>query len=190
MVSTVAAADSALCAVDQVGQRVGVQQRHVARGDHDDAVEVLGQRGQAAADGVAGAELLFLHRDLDRAAQLVGQLGDRGRDPVAVMADHDHEMSRCHLGDRVQRVRQHAAAGQRVQHLRGVRPHAGAGPGGQDQDRGLAVVVVNRPPCASNQAPLAMVARQASLRRQDSNLNYLNQNQRCCRLHHDGLINS
>ena len=26
------------------------------------------------------------------------------------------------------------------------------------------------------------------LRRQDSNLNYLNQNQRCCRLHHDGLI--
>jgi hypothetical protein len=27
------------------------------------------------------------------------------------------------------------------------------------------------------------------LRRQDSNLNYLNQNQRCCRLHHDGLIN-
>ena len=27
-----------------------------------------------------------------------------------------------------------------------------------------------------------------SLRRQDSNLNYLNQNQRCCRLHHDGLF--
>src|SRR5271169_218399 len=26
------------------------------------------------------------------------------------------------------------------------------------------------------------------LRRQDSNLNYLNQNQRCCRLHHDGLF--
>src|ERR1700739_1102263 len=25
------------------------------------------------------------------------------------------------------------------------------------------------------------------LRRQDSNLNFLNQNQRCCRLHHDGL---
>ncbi|MDT5114969.1 MAG: hypothetical protein QOE30_708, partial [Mycobacterium sp.] len=23
--------------------------------------------------------------------------------------------------------------------------------------------------------------------RQDSNLNFLNQNQRCCRLHHDGL---
>jgi hypothetical protein len=30
----------------------------------------------------------------------------------------------------------------------------------------------------------------SELRRQDSNLNYLNQNQRCCRLHHDGLINS
>jgi hypothetical protein len=28
----------------------------------------------------------------------------------------------------------------------------------------------------------------SELRRQDSNLNYLNQNQRCCRLHHDGLL--
>lgn len=29
---------------------------------------------------------------------------------------------------------------------------------------------------------------QLKLRRQDSNLNYLNQNQRCCRLHHDGSL--
>jgi hypothetical protein len=46
-------------------------------------------------------------------------------------------------------------------------------------------------------APAAMTITAASprvvmtclplLRRQDSNLNYLNQNQRCCRLHHDGL---
>ena len=28
----------------------------------------------------------------------------------------------------------------------------------------------------------------AELRRQDSNLNYLNQNQKCCRLHHDGSL--
>src|SRR5690242_12155565 len=32
-------------------------------------------------------------------------------------------------------------------------------------------------------------SRKLELRRQDSNLNYLNQNQRCCRLHHDGPIN-
>jgi AcrR family transcriptional regulator len=30
--------------------------------------------------------------------------------------------------------------------------------------------------------------KRPKLRRQDSNLNYLNQNQRCCRLHHDGLF--
>ena len=33
---------------DQIGQRVGVQQRDVARGHDDDAGEVVGQRGQAA----------------------------------------------------------------------------------------------------------------------------------------------
>ena len=36
-------------------------------------------------------------------------------------------------------VRQHAAAGQGVQHLRGVRAHPGAGSGRQDQDRGFAM---------------------------------------------------
>jgi AcrR family transcriptional regulator len=30
--------------------------------------------------------------------------------------------------------------------------------------------------------------KRPKLRRQDSNLNFLNQNQRCCRLHHDGLL--
>ncbi len=85
-------------------------------------------------------------------------------------------MGRRHLGDRMERVRQHAAAGQGVQHFGGVRPHAGTRPGRQDQDRG-SVFIVNR-------------ASAPKLRRQDSNLNYLNQNQRCCRLHHDGLINT
>ena len=146
-------------------------------------VKSSGSAGKAAAHRVAGAELLFLDRDLDRPAQLVGQLGDRRRDPVAVMAQQDDEMCRRHLGHRMQGVRQHAAAGQRVQHLRGVRPHAGPGPGGQDEDRGLAMPL-------SHRSSMPIVARQGSLRRQDSNLNYLNQNQRCCRLHHDGLINS
>ena len=106
--------------------------------------------------------------------------------------------TRCcgrHLGDRVQRVRQHAAAGQRVQHLRGVRPHPGAGPGRQHQDRGIAMhghspVLARELACRgrSRQPISARSASFAQLRRQDSNLNYLNQNQRCCRLHHDGLI--
>ncbi len=103
-----------------------------------------------------------------------------GATSLPVLADHHDQVLRRHLGDRVQRVGQHAAARQCVQHLGGIRTHAGTRPGRQDQDRGLTMS------CQSN-------LRQASslkLRRQDSNLNYLNQNQRCCRLHHDGLINS
>ena len=136
VVSTVAAADSRAVGGDQVGQRVGVQQRHVAGGDHDDAGEVLGQRRQPARDGVAGAELLLLHRDVDGPAEVVRQLLGGGRHPFAVLADHHHEVLRRDLGRRVQRVGQHAAACQGVQHLGGVRAHAGTGPGGQDQDRG------------------------------------------------------
>ena len=128
---------------------------------------------------------------VDGPAELVGQLGDRGRDAVAVMAEHDHEVLRRHLGHRMQRVREHAAAGQRVQHLRGVRPHAGARPGRQDHDRGLAdAVVISMPLPCDRDSSVPTVARQGSLRRQDSNLNYLNQNQRCCRLHHDGMLGS
>jgi len=42
---------------------------------------------------MAGAELLVLDRDLDRPAELVGKLRDRGLDPVAVMAEQDDEMT-------------------------------------------------------------------------------------------------
>ena len=183
---------------DQLGQRVGVQQRNVARGHHDGAGEVGGQRGQPTADGVPGAQLLLLHRDVDRAAQRLGQLGDGRGDALAVMAEHHDEVLRGDLGHRVQGVRQHAAARQRVQHLRDVRAHAGAGPGGQHQDRGLAMrghlPVLIEAPCRWSLGQPHVVCSlgkpRSPLRRQDSNLNYLNQNQRCCRLHHDGLINS
>ena len=122
---------------DQFGQRVGVQQRNVARRHHEGACEVGGQGGQPAADGVSGAELLFLHRDVDGAAQCVGQLGDRRGDAVAVMAEHHDEMLRGDLGHRMKGVRQHAPPAQRVQHLGDVRAHASTRPGGQHQDRGL-----------------------------------------------------
>ncbi len=122
---------------DQFGQRVGVQQGNVARRHHEGACEVGGQGVQPAADGVSGAQLLFLHRDLDGAAQYVGQLGERRRDAVAVMAEHHDEMVRGDLGHRMEGVRQHAPPAQRVQHLGDVRAHAGTRPGGQHQDRGL-----------------------------------------------------
>ncbi len=48
-------------------------------------------------------------------------------------------------------------------------------------------VVTRTSPCAPRRSVLRWSLAKSSLRRQDSNLNYLNQNQRCCRLHHDGL---
>ena len=103
---------------------------------------------------------------------------------------HD-EVLRGDLGHRVQRVRQHAAPAEGVQHLRDVGAHSGAGAGSQHQDGRLrigpglqcAFICDTRAPYETAQS-----RRCAALRRQDSNLNYLNQNQRCCRLHHDGLM--
>ena len=120
---------------DQVGQRVGVEQRDVAGGDDDDAVEVVGQRRQAAQHRMAGAELLVLRRRVDRPAEGLGQFADGLFDALVIAAQHHHQVLRRHLGDRVQRVCQHAAAGQGVQHLRDVRAHPGSGTGCQDEDR-------------------------------------------------------
>ena len=163
--------------VDQVGEGGCVEQRDVAGDDHHGAVEVVGQRGQPASDGMAGAQLLVLHGDVDAAAQSVGERVDGGRHQLAVLTDHHDDVLRGDLGDGVQGVRQNAAARQRVQHLGGVRPHPGTGSGGHDDHRGL----------ASCGHPTCLPTLSGLLRRQDSNLNYLNQNQRCCRLHHDGL---
>ena len=115
---------------DQIGQGVGVQQRGIARGDDDDAGVVVGQRGQAAQHRVPRAEWAILQRDVDRASEGVGQLGDDRRDALVIVAQYRDHVLRCQFGDRVQRVRQHAATGDGVQHLRGVGPHPGPGPGG------------------------------------------------------------
>ena len=193
---------------DERGEGVGVQQRDVTGRDHDDAAELPGQCRKPAQRGMAGAHLLFLDRDLDRAPELCREVRHGGRDAVAVLAEHHHQMFGRHLGDGVQGMRDHAAAAQGVQHLGGVGAHPGAGPGGEHQNGRLGVRRHPGPPpvCGFPRDPprrrgkphsrgelplgkprsLPMVARQASLRRQDSNLNYLNQNQRCCRLHHGG----
>ena len=69
----------------QLTQGGGGQQRHIAVGDEDGAVEVGRQRLQAAFDGAAGALDLVLVGD-----QTVGvALGDVGGDPVALMTDDD-----------------------------------------------------------------------------------------------------
>ena len=160
------------------------------------AVEVVGQRRQPAQHGVAGAELLVLHGDLDaRGPAASASSATTGADALAVLAEHDHQVLGRDRGHGVQGVREHAAPAERVQHLGGVGAHPGAGAGGQDEDGGIGCVSSLGPPqCAISFATRRVTVRNRtvaltceSLRRQDSNLNYLNQNQRCCRLHHDGL---
>ena len=124
---------------DQVGQRIGVEQRYIAVSDHDAAGEFVGQRRQAAADRVAGAELFVLHRDVDGSAEVTAQLLGGGCHLVAVLADHHHEVLRRYLGRRVHCMGQHAAACQGMQHLVGVGAHAGARTGGKDNDRRFGV---------------------------------------------------
>jgi hypothetical protein len=119
----------------QVGQRVGVEQRDVAGRDDNDTAEIVGQRRQATQHRVAGAELLVLRCRVDRAPKGFGQFTDRVFDAPVITAEHHHQVLRRHLGDRMQRMCQHAAAGQGVQHFRGIRAHPGAGPGRQDEDR-------------------------------------------------------
>ncbi len=144
---------------DKVSQRVGVEKRNITRGDDDNAVELGGKRRQAARRGVAGAELLVLHRYVDVAAELVGQLLNGRPDLVEAGAEDHDEMLRRDLGHRMQRVGQHAATGQRVQHFRGIRPHPPAGTGGQHHDCRIHMLChgppasTSAPACVANNTP-------------------------------------
>jgi hypothetical protein len=122
---------------DQFGQRVCVEHGHVARSDHDRAVEVGGQYRQAAPDGVSSAQLLFLHRDVHGLSDLVDELRDGACELVPVLADHHGEVLWRYVRDGMKDVGEHAATRQRVQHLRDVGAHARACPGGQHDDRDI-----------------------------------------------------
>ena len=109
------------------GERLGPQQRRVAR-QHEDVVlgvEVVGERGERDADGVAGAPLHALLDELDR------HLGDelllqRLGDALGAVADDDDDALERQLRERVDDVQHHRPPAQRVQHLRRRRPHARA----------------------------------------------------------------
>jgi hypothetical protein len=119
---------------DELGESVGVHQRHVGRGDHHGSREVGGQRGERAGDGVSGAPRVVLDGSVDGPTEVLRELGDGRSDAFPVGADHDDQVLRRDLGDRVQRVGQHAAARDRVQHFGQVRPHPSARSRGQHQN--------------------------------------------------------
>ncbi len=169
--------------VDESVQGAAVEQGDVRGGDQHGPVEVGGQGGQAAFDGVPGAVLLLLYGDRDRAAQFRLERADGHSDAFLVMTDDGDEVRRIDLRGGVQGMRQHRASAQGVQHLGGLRPHPSSRAGGEDDHGGLhwhEAPSGSFHSCCSRQLHLQELSPQLLLRRQDSNLNYLNQNQRCC----------
>ena len=119
--------------VDEARQRVGIQQRDVTGGHDDGSGEVVGECGEATADGVAGTELLVLECDDDR--RQIGRVADELPDLRTAVAEHGDELGGPEPGRRMQRMPQHGFAGQLVQHLGPAGFHSGAGPSGQHDHR-------------------------------------------------------
>ena len=88
------------------------------------------QRLPGHAYGVPGA-LLGL---LDRQHRVGEQLLDVRPDLLALVADDGHDPVRMECRDRLEHVRDHAAPGDGVQHLHGLRLHPGAAAGREDDD--------------------------------------------------------
>jgi len=116
---------------DELGKRLGPEQRGVRVGDHDGAVDQA-QRLDHRADRVPGTALALLHDDR-RVGRVLRELGS---DLAAGMADHHDQARGLELARRGQDVPQHRAAADRVQHLRGAGLHPRALTRRKDDDRG------------------------------------------------------
>ena len=114
---------------DQRGQRLRAQQRHVRVGDHDDAGQVAERLGHHP-DRVAGAAQPVLHHH----PHVRGAPGRFGADLVPAVTGHHDEALRAESGRRRQRVPEHAATAQGMQHLRDARSHPRTLARGEDDD--------------------------------------------------------
>ena len=146
--------------VEQLTDRLGGQERHVAIRDQHGALGSRAQRLERHLDGVAGSALVLLHGQHD----LWIDLGDRRRHLVAVVPDDGHGASDAGLADGDQRVRDHAAPGQLVEHLGALRSHPRARARGEDDGGDL---FAHSSPCARGLAPA--VAAQSIVERGESN---------------------
>ena len=128
-----APASSARCCPHQRGERLGPQQRRVAR-EHDHVlhlVVVVGQPRQPDGQRVAGPRLGELLDEFDlhgRRRVLHEGLGD----PFTPVADDDHDAPHVDLGHGVEHVQDHGAAAQEVQRFGAFGAHPRPLPGGQD----------------------------------------------------------
>ena len=118
-----------------------------------------------------GAQLFFLDRHVD-GPEFLGDVLDQRADLLTLMAGTTTRCCGAAPDTEVQRMGEHAAATEFVQHLGVAERILVPAPAARTRTAVCVSVLIDTPP--------------RLLRRQDSNLNYLNQNQRCCRLHHDG----
>ncbi len=117
----------------QPSQGLGAQQRHIPVGDDDRPGERAGPV-ERALHGVPGAELLGLQCRGQRHSGEVGGSGQEVLHLLAAVADDGDHLPRTERGGGADGVPEQRPAGQRVQHLRDRRAHAGALPGGEHDD--------------------------------------------------------
>ena len=115
---------------DESGQCVGVEQRHVARDDEHVACEVCRKGIQRHFGGPPRARNLVLIDD--RAVAVALEHGRR--DAVALVPHDGHEVGRIESARGGEHVADERDARQAVQHLGGLRLHAGALPGSEHYD--------------------------------------------------------
>jgi hypothetical protein len=126
-----------LMGLEQPGDRLGGDQRHVA-GEDEDRLGGLNQRRRRA-HGAAGSVGLGLDDGL-------GLIGKPGGDVIARRDDH-RDLTGARLERGEDRPGDHRPAADGVQHLRQRRAHAGTGTRRHDQDQGRThrgIVVVNK----------------------------------------------
>ncbi len=114
----------------QRAQRVGGDERHVAREDERDAVVRQVRRGLL--HRMARAELRRLAHEGER--RLRRDLPQAGLHLVGAVARHHHQRARAEADCRVRHVADQRPAGEAVQHLRQAALHARAHAGGHDDD--------------------------------------------------------
>ena len=117
----------------QVTEGVAGQQRDVGVRHDDGALEPV-QCGHGALDGVAGAELLLLHGEVNRGAEFAGDRLGGGADLVAAVTDDGDDALGGDGVRGVQTVRQQGPSADGVQGLLRGGFHAGPGTGGEYDD--------------------------------------------------------
>ena len=120
-------------------ERFGIQQRNIGSGYQDGAIEILQRRVfQCALNSVAGTVLLFLWGNDD----IVGVLGllCPGADGVdylfALVANDNSNLFRTNAFGGIERVLQHGATADSVQHFRRIGFHSGALTRGENDHSG------------------------------------------------------